>query len=338
MQETSNVPKNREKLLLLIAGEWIARAIYVATKLQIADHLGEGSKSIQDLAALSRSHEEFLLRLLRTLAGAGVFKEERNGIFANNEVSCLLSRSNPDNLHATSLYYGEDVHPAWDELFNSLITGKPGFDLAFNQPVFSYYKENPERGIIFQDAMKSKSRAVTKSALSSYNFGQYHSICDVGGGNGHFLGTLLDHYPHLQGMVFDLPEVIHELKKSSLPHSEERFKLIEGDFFASIPEGADAYLLKSILHDWNDRQAEQILQNCHSAMRSDSRLLIVEIILLPKDQSIYAKCMDLLMLALCEGKERSLNSFEQLFERSGFKLEKIYPTATEFSMLEVVKK
>jgi hypothetical protein len=338
MLSDQSTSTHREKLLLLIAGEWISRAIYVATKLHIADYLEEGPKSIQELVTLSQSHPESLTRILRTLTGFGVFEERTPGVFANSKTSSLLSQSNADTLYATSIYYGEDVHKSWDELFNSLKTGIPAFELVFKQPVFNYFKDNPSRGTIFHEAMKAKSLAVSKSALTSYNFGQFHSICDIGGGYGHFVKVLLNSYPHLNGIVFDLPEVINEVRKNNHFLDEARSQLCAGDFFVSVPPGIDAYLLKSVLHDWDNAKAEQILRICHQAMRSDSRLLIVEIVLLPKDQSVYANCMDLMMLTLCGGEERTLNSFEHLLDHSGFILEKVYPTSTEFSILEVIKK
>lgn len=210
--------------------------------------------------------------------------------------------------------------------------------MTFNQPVFTYFKENLDRAALFQEAMKEKPKAVIKSALATYDFGKFESIYDIGGGYGQFMQALLQKYPNLSGMVFELPEVIEKIRQQSPQLEQDRCKLSAGDFFASIPEGGDAYLLKSVLHDWDDAKSEKILKNCYQAMRRDSRLLIVEVVLQPGDQSVYANCMDVLMLAITGGKERSLTSFTQMLENAGFILERIYPTTTEFSILEVRKK
>lgn len=334
----SGTEKARENLLLLLSGEWISRALYVVTKLEVADYLRTGPKSIQEIADFSRSDPESLQRMMHMLAGFGIFEEQAGAIFANSEASALLSKSNPDSLYSLSTFYGEDIHAALDQLLNAVSSGTPAFQLSFKQPVFGYFKEHPDRAALFQDAMKEKSTAVIKSSMVSYNFGRFNSIFDIGGGYGHFLSAILKKYPHLTGMVYDVPEVIDTIPKRNPQLPQEQCKLCSGDFFDSVPKGADAYLLKSVLHDWDDCKAEEILKNCHAAMSQNAKLLVVEAVLLPKDQSIYANCMDVLMLAITGGKERSLDSLSRMLERSGFVLENVYSTSTEFSILEARKK
>lgn len=328
----------REKLLTLLSGEWVSRALYVATKLDIADHLQAGPKSSSELAALTQCQTEPLERLLRTLASHAIFEEVSPGQFANTSASLLLAKSHPDSLHALSLFFGEDIHKSWDELLYSIRTSTPAFQQVFKQPVFAYFKENPTKAALFQEAMKQKSSAVVKSALSACDFGRFSTVYDIGGGYGQFMQALLQKHSHVKGMVFELPEVIGAIKKRTPTFDESRCTLCAGDFFTSVPQGGDAYLLKSVIHDWEDEKAEQLLKNCHQAMRPDSKLFIVEVVLLPKDQSIYAHCMDLQMLVITGGKERSLAHFQQMLERTGFTLEKIHPTSTEFSILEARKK
>lgn len=334
----SSTEKARENLLSVLSGEWVSRALYVVTKLEIADYLKEGPKSLPEIAAFSHSNPESLQRILHMLASFGIFEEQDGAIFANNEASALLSKSHPDSLHNLSIFYGEDIHTAWDQILKSVSPGTPAFQLSFKQPVFSYFKEHTDRAALFQEAMKEKSTAVIKSSLAAYNFGQFNSIYDIGGGYGHFMLAILKKYPHLNGVVFDVPEVIDTISKRNAQILQKQCKLCSGDFFDSIPKGAEAYLLKSVLHDWDDNKAEEILKNCHRAMSQNSRLLIVEVVLLPKDQSPYANCMDVLMLAITGGKERSLSSFSQMLDKSGFVLEQVYPTSTEFSILEARKK
>lgn len=323
----------REKLLLLFSGEWVARGLYVATKLEVADHLTGGPKSVAELALVTKANPEALERLLHMLSGFGIFEETSPGVFGNSEASLLLTKSSPDSLHALSLWYGEDIHKSWEEFLQTVQTNKPSFELVYHQPPFKYLKENPARAAIFQEAMKEKSKAVIQSALEAYDFSAFNSIYDIGGGYGQFMHALTNRYPKLQGVLFELPAVVEVVKKQT-----PNFQLEAGDFFETIPSGGNAYILKSVLHDWDDAKAEKILQVCHTAMAPGSKLLIVEVVLQPKDQSLYANCMDLLMLAVTGGKERSLDAFKQMLDRSGFTLENIYPTATEFSILEARKK
>lgn len=328
----------RQKLLSLYAGEWVSRGIYVATKLGIADHLESGPKSIEELSKLTQSNSESLNRMLQMLVGFGVFEEISPHIFSNTDMSRLLMESNPDSLHSLSLFYGEDINKSWPEIVSSIQTGMPAFEISFNQPVFAYFKNNPERASLFQAAMKEKSKAVIKSALSNYDFGQFSTICDVGAGYGQFIQALLQKHQNISGTIFELPEVIETLKKQTPHLASNRCRLISGDFFNQIPKGQDAYILKSILHDWNDEKAALILRNCFHAMRPNSRLLIVEVVLQSGDNQFYANCMDFLMLAITGGKERNLSAMSQLLENSGFTIEKIHPTSTEFSIVEAKKK
>lgn len=333
----ANQEASREKLLLLFSGEWVSRALYVATKLEIADHLKTEPKSVEALAKLTNTHPESLYRLLHMLASFQIFEEVSPHVFANTAVSSLLAKSHPDTLHALSLFYGEDIHKSWDELLPSVQTGTPAFQLAFKQPVFSYFKEHPLRAALFQESMKEKSMAVIKSTLSTYDFSQCKSVYDIGGGYGQFMQALLQKYPHLRGTIFELPEVVHTARQRNPQLENTNCTMIAGDFFTFMPRGGDAYLLKSVLHDWDDEKCEKILKNCHQAMDVNSRLLIVEVVLQPKDLSLYANCMDILMMAITGGKERSLSSFKQMLENTGFVLENVYPTATEFSILEAKK-
>jgi len=322
----------REKLLHLFSGEWISRGIYVAVKLDIPNLLESGPKPIEELSVLTCTDRSSLYRLLHMLAGHGIFQESENKIFSNTHESSLLSNSHPDTLHSLCLFYGEDIHKAWDALLPSIKQGIPAFQVAFNQPVFSYFKNHPDQAALFQAAMKEKSQAVIKSAVSAYDFSSFNKIYDIGGGHGQFLEGLLKKHPHATGTLFELPEVI---KKLSI--TNKNIKLYSGDFFTEIPQGGDLYILKSVLHDWDDARSIQILQNCYKAMNDNGRLLIIEVVLQDGSQSLYANSMDLLMLAITGGKERTLASFNEMFKKSNLILNKVYSTTTEFSILEVIK-
>lgn len=328
----------REKLLMLLSGEWISRGIYAATDLGLADYLMEGPKTVQELSLLTETDELSLKRLLKMLVSFGLFEEAGEGLFINSDLSLLLAKKHPESLSSLSLFFGEEIHHAWDAILPSLKSNTPAFEITYQKPVFTYFKENPLRAALFQDAMRQKSHAVIQSAIASYDFKKFHTIYDIGGGYGQFMLALLKDNPNLKGMIFDLPEVIETLKKRS-PHLESpRCEFIAGDFFESIPEGGDAYLLKSVLHDWDEEKSEKILAKCYEAMTQASRLLIIETILLPKDQSKYANCMDMQMMMITGGKERTGEAFKEMLEKARFEIVDIYPTATEFSIIEAKKK
>lgn len=328
----------REQVLFMLSGEWVSRCLYTATKLLIADHLYDGEKSIHELALLTETHPNSLYRLLHTLSSIEIFEERDNQVFANTPQSEMLAKKSPDSLHKLALFFGEEMRQAWDQFPECVTQGIPAFNLKFGTPVFSYFKQHLDRASLFNQAMKEKSQGVVLSSIANYNFTQYQLICDVGGGNGMFIETLLNTYPLLQGTLFELPETIREIHwKNPELAKNPRCQLVEGDFFQSIPSGADAYLLKSILHDWDNEQAVTILKNCHAAMGPFSRLLIVEALLLPEDLSIYANLMDIHMMAITGGKERSFEELDTLLNKAGFDVENIYPTATEFSIIEARK-
>lgn len=322
----------REELLMLFSGEWVSRGIYAATKLEIADHLQAGPKSVNELAELTSSDCDSLERLLHTLAGFGIFQEVSSKTYANSEMSKMLVKSDPNSLHALSVFYGEDIHKTWDGLLGAIQTGKPAFPAVFDKPVFAYFRDNPERAALFGEAMKAKTKAVIESALTTYDFSQARRVYDIGGGLGHFMKALLAMHSEMQGLVFELPEVVDSIV------AHPRMSIVSGDFFKTVPKGGDVYLLKSVIHDWDDAESEKILKNCHSAMSSESKLLLVEVVLQPEDRSIYANCMDLLMLAVTGGKERSLESFRQMLDHAGFEMQRVIPTETEFSIIEAIKK
>lgn len=324
---------NKDKFLLMLSGEWISRAIYVAAKLDVAEHLKDEPRSCEELAELTEADASSLYRLLRMLSGFNIFEETSPGVFANSEMSCLLAKSNPNTLYDLVIWYGEEIHTALDALLPSIQEGTTAFSKVYEQPVFNYMQENPSRFMLFQRAMREKSLSAMKSILAIYDFSQVQTIYDIGGGDGSFIQLALATYPHLQGALFELPEVIAKVSHIQ----NERFQLIPGSFFGSVPAGADLYFMKSVLHDWNDAECEHILRNCHQAMKSESRLLIVDMVLQPKDLSIYANCMDLLMMAITGGKERKLESFKILLEKSGFEIKQVYPISTGLSIIEAQK-
>lgn len=327
----------RSFLLEKLAGEWLTHCIYTATELNIASYLNCGPKTISELAIQTDTQADLLYRLMNYLASNGIFYEHEGKVFSNNEVSSLLAQEHPQSLYSPALFYKEVLSPNWPDLIKTLNSGKPAFEIHNGMPVFQYFKDNSKAAALFNAAMKSKSKAVIDSLLKVYDFSNYKNFYDIGAGNGYFTYAILNQYPQLSATVFELPAVV-QTAKSQMPSAfDTRCTFVSGDFFNEIPTNGDLYFLKSIIHDWSDNDVLKILENCHKAMTNNSRLLIVEPIQLPANTPDYAKAMDMLMMVITGGRERSLDEMKDLFKRGGFELLKIYPTDTEFSVLEFAK-
>lgn len=327
----------REKILSLVGGEWLAKSVYTAAELDIASHLQQGPKNIEELALLTKSNTENLYRLMRLLSSVGVFHEDENRIFSNTATSELLAKDHPQSLRSLTLFYSQEMSKSFDHLTHCIKEGKPAFDLAFHQPVFTYFRHHPQASCSFNAAMKEKSQAVIASCLEVFDFGQFRSVYDIGGGMGHFVAALLEAYPTMHGTLYELPDVISS-SRSSLRHLEPRCSLVPGDFFQTIPKNGDVYLLKSVLHDWSDEKALKILRNCHDAMKNNAKLVIVEPVMRSPNQKDRAKLMDVFMMAVTGGKERSEQEFNNILSQAGFTIESITATETEFYVIEACKK
>lgn len=337
-QDNTNTHSNPRKILLeKLAGEWLTHCIYSATELNIASLLESGPKSIDELATLTNTQSHLLYRLMNTLASNGIFHELQNKTFENNSISTLFSPNHPHSLYDIIIFYKDIISPNWSDLTKTLQSNTPAFEIHNDMPVFKYFKQNPQAASRFNAAMKSKSNSVIDSLLNSYDFSPYNTFYDIGSGKGHFAFAILNGYPNLSATLFDLPEVIESAKTTIPANLHPRCSHISGDFFSEIPKNGDVYFLKSIIHDWPDTDALKILKNCHQAMSNHSRLLILEPILLPPNTPDYAKSLDILMMAITGGRERSLEEMTNLLSQAGFKLINTFPTDTEFSILEFIK-
>lgn len=322
----------RQKILDQLSGEWAVQGIYAVVNLDIPSYLDQGPLHYMELARLSATDPESLYRLLRMLASQGIFFEHPDQIFSHSEKSKLLSKHHPSSLYHLTRLYGGVIHQSWEGLLAALHSRKTGFEEHFGMPVFPYFKEHPQDLQLFLAAMEEKSRAVIDSCLKNFDFASYKTICDVGGGKGHFLWKILETHKEATGILLDLPEVIEEVKD---PH--HRCQLVSGNFFQKIPTGCDLYILKSVLHDWSDDQAKVILKRCYEAMHTNSKLLIVEPMIGESNIQDYAKLMDVLMLNITGGKERSDHDFAKLLNEAHFTVEEKYPTSTEFKIIMVKK-
>jgi SAM-dependent methyltransferase len=232
---------------------------------------------------------------------------------------------------------GEEYFRAWGELLYSVRTGKPAFDRIFGQPLFTFLSQHPEKAAIFDKAMVGAHGREAAALPEAYDFSPFASVADIGGGNGSTLSVILGRYRHLQGTLFDLPGVIERAKASIAKAGlAERVHLVKGDFFESAPPAADAYVLRHIIHDWDDKLATRVLKNIRRAIKPSGRVLIVDTVIMPGNEPSFAKLLDLTMLVAPGGQERTTEEYEDLLRKAGFRLARIVLTATEDSVIEAI--
>jgi len=329
-------PSQEIALMHMIHGSRITQLIYVAAKLKIADLLQDGPKNSEELARTVDAHPRALFRLLRALASVGIFCENEAGCFQLTPLAKHLQTGIPGSLAAYAIMVGEPW--SWrveGELLYSVRTGKPAFTHALGMDVHEYLNNDAEAAKQFNEAMTSFSGHELAPVVTAYDFSQFKTIIDVGGGHGAMLAEILKTYPGLRGKVFDL-RAVDQAARSILDKQgvTDRCELINGDFFKSIPGGGDAYILKRVLHDWDDEQAVAILKSCHRAMAGSGRLLIIERVIPPGNEPDFGKLVDISMLTLSGGLERSRSEFKAILDRGGFELADIIPTQCPLSLIE----
>jgi len=339
MNHEHQLPPPPVQMLQMITGFWTASCIYNAAKLNIADLLTDGPKTPEQLAKQTHSHATSLYRLLRALASAGIFAENERGEFANTPLSETLKDNVPGSMKAMAIAQLGDHYRGWGNLKHSLKTGDIAFDHAEGMTIWEYYEAHPEDGANFMKAMTGLTGAVIAEVIPAYDFSQFKTIIDVGGGNGALLIAVLGTAPNTKGTVYDLDYVVKETQKILIENEMATHCSVEaGSFFNHVPAGADAYLMKLVLHDWNDMQSIAILTNCSKAMRADSKLLVIEALIPEGNVPHPGKFMDINMMAMTGGKERTEKEFCELFSYAGLKLSKVIPTHSPmFTILEVVK-
>lgn len=334
LTETTSSLRQKPLLQQIFEGSWMTQAVSVAAELGIADLIAESPLTADDLAKRTQTDANALYRILRALASAGIFAEDSDGRFLLTETANLLRSDVPGSQRFFAIMMGAEFHGAWGELLYSARTGRPGFDKRFGAAAFQYMLQHPDRHAIYDKAMGGYGIAEGQAMLEAYDFSSVRTVMDVGGGSGFLLSAILNRYPKLNGILFDLPAVA-ERARSTFPESaiSGRCQIEGGDFFSSVPRGADVYILQHIIHDWDDRDAVSILRSCREAMKPDSRVLLLESVIPPGNEPSFGKWLDLMML-LVGGRERTKEEYGQLFSAAGLKLSRIIPTAAEISVLE----
>ena len=326
-------------LFRMITGYYVSRAIYVVARLGIADHLGEGPRGVDDLVAATGAHAPSLKRVLRLLASVGVFTEEADGRFALTPIGACLRANVPGSMRAAALLFGGITQQAWGDLQHSVETGEPAFRRVFGMDPFNHMAQHPDEAANFDAAMANFTRRIAAAVVDAYDFSPFRRIVDIGGGNGALLAGILKANPAAAGVLFDLPQVTD---RAIVPIRElglaDRCEFVGGDFFKVVPGGGDAYLLKHVIHDWDDERAGDILRNCRRAMSPESKLLVIEGVYPPRidqsDESRGAAANDVNMLVCTGGRQRSEAEFRHLYEETGLRLTQILPTQTPVKVIE----
>ena len=329
----------------LLEATRLLACVHVAVKLQIVDLLKNGPMSSEALARETGTHASALHRVLRALAGGGVLCKVDDGKFALAPAGTHLGRDVPDSLRNWVLMYHEVVLPAFGALLHTVKTGDSAFEHVTGSELFPYFAKHPEIGATFDQAMTVETAHIAQAVLDAYDFSGFRKIVDVGGSHGTLLAALLQAHPDMQGVLFDRSRVV-EAARQALDSAGlgDRAECVGGSFFKSVPAGCDAYILKNIIHDWNDEHAVEILSNCRSAMKDDGKVLLVERLLQDEHgASMEAICADLDMLVLGgahSARERTRAQYEALCRSADCELTRVIPTESDhdYFVFEVTPK
>ena len=329
-------------LYRLLNGYLIGRTVQVVAQLGVADVLRDGPRSTAEIATAVGAHAPTLYRLLRALASVGLFTEVEHGSFALTSVGDCLRSDVPVSLRALISLFGSDFYlQTFDHFLQAVQTGTSPFKPAFGQPFYAYIGQHPDMGALFDEGMSSVSSMVNPAVLAAYDFSSIRTLVEVGGGQGALLVAILHANPAMRGILFDLPRVSEAARaRIAAEGLADRCAVIEGDMFAGVPEGADAYLIKNALIDMSDAQVVAVLQNFRQAMSRQGRLVVIDPVIPPDDQSgghpaQSNKFLDLVEFLLTEGgRGRTRAEFQALFASAGFALTKVVATTSTVSIVE----
>jgi SAM-dependent methyltransferase len=321
----------------MIWGTHISRAVYVVAELGIADLLADRPMSAAQLAQATGTHERSLYRVLRLLAALGVLREEQDGVFGLTVIGERLRSNVAASMRSWArLVDFAGAFPGFEPIVETVRSGRPGFDLAHGMPIFEYLSQHSQRAAGFQAAMSERTAAFAPSVAGGYDFSRVRTVVDVGGGTGTLLAAILQANTHLRGILFDRPAVVAEADKTLRAAGvADRCEFVGGDFFHSIPQGADCYILANVLHDWDDTRAVQILETCRRALNEPGRVLIVER-LIADDPALAVPVLlsDINMLVVTGGLERTNAEYRRLLSAARLSLGRIQPVAIPYGIVE----
>ena len=323
---------SKQELFRIISGCKLTQSLYVAAKLGIADHLARGPMSADELAKKVGANPKALLRLMRHLAALDIFTQDESQKFGLTSHSELLRDDNPESMRYNAIYSGEENYKATGDLLHAVRTGETAFNHLYGKGHFDWLADHPDESSTFNKAMAQSLRRL-ENPLESYDFSGKHLIVDVGGGRGDLITTIIRANPTLKGILFDLPqgnrEAPSQLKAKGV---EDRCQIKEGSFFRSVPEGGDVYVLSRILHDWPDDRVSTILANCRKAINDDGILLIRDNVLTDGDE--LGSQLDITMMIMTGGQERTESEWKNLLHSTGFALTKIHKKEGQLDLIE----
>lgn len=330
----------QQQIVRVMHGYIGSAALYTATQLGVADHLTAGARDVAELAALCGVQEDGLYRVLRLLASLGIFAELPSRHFSLTPSAQLLRKDQPGSLQGIVAFLPDPMHfRVYANLLPSLSGRVPAVELTLGQPVFEYLAKHPQYSEIFNAAMTSLSASAAQAAIEAYDFGRFDTLVDVGGGHGELLLSILRACQRAHGIVADLGHVAEGARaRIEAAGLAARCEAVACDFFQSVPEGGDAYLLKLILHDWDDEHAVRILQTIARAMAGRrAAVCILDSVIPEGSEPAYGKFIDIEMLTFTGGRERTAAQFRDLLARGGFELTRIVPTHSPLSVIEALR-
>jgi SAM-dependent methyltransferase len=326
------------QLVQMGSAYWVSRVVFVAAKLGLADQLSGGPKSAIELAPTTGTHAPSLHRLMRTLASLGILTQYDNQRFALTPLGEALKADAPGSAQAAILLHGSEWHSAaFQQMMHSVETGETAMKKITGLPLFEYLGRHSDDASLFNKMIVGLHAGEPAAIAAAYDFSACRTVVDVGGGTGSVLASILSQHTEVRGVLFDSPHVVAEasplLKAKGVL---DRVTIESGDFFKAVPVGGDCYVLSHILHDWNEEQCISILANCRKAIKPDGRLLIVEMVLPPGDTPHPGKMLDMVMLVVVGGVERSESEYAALLSKAGFRLRSTTPTNSAVSIVEAV--
>lgn len=321
-------------LLELVTGQWVAQSVGVAARLGVADHVPAGGAAAAALAKKVKAQPEALYRLLRALCTVGLFREDAEGKFFLTAIGQCLREDHPQSMRAMSILQSDINWANWGALEHAVRTGECAAEKVFGMKAFEYFAKHEDKAHVFDTAMTNISRMECDAILAAYDFSGFATIADVGGGYGTLLSEILARTPKQRGILFDLPHVAAGARPRLKGPVGKRITIESGSFFERAPAGADAYLMKHILHDWSDDECRTILGHIRRQIPETGKLLLAEAVIPARNEPHFSKFLDLEMLVVTTGKERTEREWRGLLAGAGFRLDRVVPTVSMACVLE----
>lgn len=321
----------------MFTGYWVSQSIYAVAKLGVADLLRDGPQDAEQLARSLRVDQGALYRMMRALASYGLFAEDHDHRFRLTPLGSLLQTDVPGSMRAMAIWNGELPYRAWGSVMHTMETGQPALKHALGMRLFEYLSQHAESRRVFDEAMTGLSMQVSQAVVSAYDFSGIKRIVDVGGGEGTLVASILAAHDHMEGILFDLPPAVENARKQiETAGLASRCEVVGGDFFEQVPAGADCYILASVIHDWDDEHGLRILKQCRRSMDHGKRLLLVECVIPDSSEPLFSKLLDLQMLVVTGGRERTETQFRDLLTAAEFRVSRVIQTTVPECIIEAV--